>query len=157
MSFLRFLMFLSLVVWLGGVIFFGAVLAPTVFRVLPTHQLAGNVVNRSLNVLHWIGIISGVAFLVSSMIHTRFTTGALHPLACRHVLLYFMLILTLISQFGISPKMAELRTSMENIDSIAPTNPLRLQFNALHVWSTRLESAVLLMGLVVVYLIAKPS
>ena len=155
MSFLRFLMLLSLIVWLGGVIFFASVLAPTVFRFLPTHQLAGNVVSRSLNILHWIAIISGVTFLVSSMIVSRFTTGEAHPFAFRHVLLYLMLMLTLISQFGISPKMAELRSSMGDIDLVSPADPMRVRFNALHVWSTRLESGVLLLGLVAVYSMAR--
>ena len=155
MSFLRFLMLLSLVVWLGGVIFFAAAVAPTVFSVLPTRHLAGNVVNRSLHILHWMGIISGVVFLASSMIHARLTTGVAHPFACRHVLLYLMLMLTLISQFGISPKMADLRTSMGDIDAVSPTDPARIQFNALHVWSTRLEGGVLVMGLVVIYLVAR--
>ena len=49
-------MLLSLVVWIGGLIFFAFVLAPTVFAVLPTRQLAGNVVNRSLGILHWMAI-----------------------------------------------------------------------------------------------------
>src|ERR1700754_718143 len=129
MSFLRFLMLLSLVVWLGGVIFFAAAVAPTVFSVLPTRHLAGNVVNRSLYILHWMGIVSGVIFLTSSMIHARLTTGAAHPLALRHVLLYLMLMLTLVSQFGISPKMAGLRASMGDIDSVSVTDPSRLQFN----------------------------
>jgi hypothetical protein len=33
-------------------------------------------------------------------------------------------------------------------------NPARVQFDALHAWSTRVELAVLLLGLVVVYLTA---
>jgi len=38
MSLIRFLMLLSLVIWIGGLIFFAFVLAPTVFNpaVLPT-------------------------------------------------------------------------------------------------------------------------
>jgi hypothetical protein len=91
------------------------------------------------------------------MIYARFTSGAAHPFAARHVLLYLMLLLTLVSQFGISPKMATLRASMKDIDAVSVTDPLRIQFNALHVWSTRLETGVLLLGLVVVYLTAKPS
>ena len=43
MSFLRFLMLLSLVVWIGGLIFFAFVLAPTAFQVLPSTHIAGNV------------------------------------------------------------------------------------------------------------------
>ena len=34
MSFVRYLMLLSLVIWIGGLIFFAFVLAPTVFAVL---------------------------------------------------------------------------------------------------------------------------
>jgi len=154
MSFLRFLMLLSLVVWLGGLIFFSFVVAPTLFSVLPTRHLAGSVVNRSLGALHWMGLVSGVVFLISSMTHARLAIGSAHPLAARHILLYIMLALTLISQFGISPKMASLRASMGEIDSVPPTDPARVQFNALHVWSTRLEGGVFLLGLVVVYLTA---
>ena len=66
-----------------------------------------------------------------------------------------MLALTLISQFGISPKMATLRVSMLDTNSVAATDPVRVQFNALHGWSTRLEGGVLLLGLVVVYLTAQ--
>src|SRR5712692_7620392 len=153
MSFLRFLMLLSLIVWLGGLIFF-PVVAQTAFSVLPTRHLAGSVVGRSLSALHWMGIVSGMAFLVSSMIYARLSTGSAHPLAARHILLFIMLALTLISQFGISPKMAALRASMGEIDSVPPTDPARVQFNALHVWSTRLEGGVFLLGLVVVYLTA---
>src|SRR6266849_10376535 len=154
MSFLRFLMLLSLVVWLGGLIFFSFVVAPTLFSVLPTRHLAGSVVSRSLGALHWMGLVSGVVFLISSMTHARLAIGSAHPLAARHILLYIMLALTLISQFGISPKMASLRASMGEIDSVSPTDPARVQFNALHVWSTRLEGGVFLLGLIVVYLTA---
>lgn len=155
MSLLRFLMLMSLIVWLGGQVFFAFVLAPTVFSVLPTRHMAGSVVSPSLSRLHWMGIISGVVFLVSSMTYARLSTGAAHPFAARHVLLCLMLILTLISQFGISPKMTALRASMAEIDSVSPRDPARVQFNALHVWSTRLESGIMLLGLVVTYLTAR--
>jgi len=85
MSFLRFLMLLSLVAWIGGLIFFAFVLAPTAFSVLPTTHLAGNVVGRALGKLHWIGIISGIIFLASSMFYSRLTDGTPHVLAARHV------------------------------------------------------------------------
>jgi hypothetical protein len=157
MSILRYLMWLSLIVWLGGVIFFAAVLAPTVFSVLPTRHLAGNVVNRSLHVLHWMGIVSGLVFLASSMIYSRYTGGSAHLFAARHILLFLMLLLTSVSQFGISPKMARLRSSMGDIDSVPESDPQRIRFNSLHVWSTRLEGGVLLMGLAVVYLTSRSS
>ena len=63
-----------------------------------------------------------------------------------------MLLLTLTSQFGVSPKMASLRASLGDLDTVAATDPARVEFNKLHGWSTRLEGGVLLLGLVVVYL-----
>src|SRR2546430_11739740 len=71
MPLLRYLMLLSLIVWLGGLIFFSFVVAPTVFSVLPTRHLAGSVVSRSLSALHWIGIVSGIVFLTTSMLYSR--------------------------------------------------------------------------------------
>ena len=155
MSFLRYLMLLSLIVWLGGLIFFSFVVAPTVFQVLPTHHLAGNVVSRSLTLLHWMGMISGLVFLVCSMIYARVSTGELHPFAPRHVLVYFMLALTMISQFKLFPKMDALRTSMGEIDKVPLTDPARMLFDSLHVWSTRLEVGVFVLGLLLVYLVAQ--
>lgn len=154
MSFLRFLMLLSLIVWLGGLIFF-PVVAQTAFSVLPTRHLAGSVVGRSLVILHWMGIISGVVFLIGSLLYSRISEGTVHASATRNVLICLMLVLTLISQFGIVPRMDTLRASIGEIDSVPADNPARLQFDALHHWSTRVEGGILLLGLVVAYLTAR--
>ena len=152
MSFLRYLMLLSLIVWLGGLIFFAFVLAPTAFSVLPIRHLAGTLVGRSLDALHWMGIVSGIIFLASSILYSQLTKGSPHVFAARHALICLMLVLTLISQFGIIPRMDALRASIGEIDSVPSDNPARMQFDNLHVWSTRVEGGVFLFGLVVVYL-----
>jgi uncharacterized membrane protein len=155
MSFLRFLMLLSLICWIGGLVFFAFVVAPTAFSVLPSTHLAGNVVGRALGKLHWIGIVSGIVFLGSSLLYSRLVDGTPHVFAARHVLLCLMLALTLISQFGIIPRMDVLRASLGEVRSVPIDNPERVQFDALHAWSTRVESVVLLLGLVVVCLTAQ--
>jgi uncharacterized membrane protein len=154
MSFLRFLMLLSLIVWIGGLIFFAFVLAPTAFQVLPSTHLAGNVVGRALGKLHWIAIISGVVFLATSMLYSRLIDGSVHIFAMRHVLICLMLALTLVSQFWIIPRMDTLRASFGDFAAVPLDNAARVQFDALHVWSTRVEGAVLLLGLVAAYLTA---
>jgi uncharacterized membrane protein len=154
MSFLRYLMLLSLIVWLGGLIFFAFVLAPTAFSVLPSRHLAGSLVGRSLGTLHWMGIVSGIIFLASSILYSRLTKGTLHVFAARHVIVCLMLTFTLISQFGIVPRMDTLRASIGEIDSVPPNTPARVRFDALHLWSTRVEGGVFFLGLVVVYLTA---
>lgn len=147
-------MLLSLIVWLGGVIFF-PVVAQTSFSVLPTRHLAGTVVGRSLGILHWMGMISGVFFLASSMLLSRMSSGEAHVFAARNVLICMMLLLTLISQFGIIPRMDAIRASIGEIDAAPVDSPARVQFDSLHHWSTRIEGGVLLLGLAVAYLTAR--
>ena len=155
MSFLRYLMLLSLIAWIGGLIFFAFVLAPTAFQVLPNTHLAGNVVGRALGKLHWIGLFSGVIYLASSLLYSRLIDGTAHVFGMRHLLICLMIVLTLISQFWIIPRMDTLRASVGDFASVSADNPARVQFDALHVWSTRVEGAVLLLGLVLAYLTAQ--
>jgi len=156
MSFLRFLILLSLVAWIGGLMFFAFVLAPTVFApgVLPNTHLAGNIVGRALGKLHWIAIVSAVVLLASSLLYSRLAEGTFHAFTLRHVLICLMLGLTLVSQFWIIPRMDTLRASVSDFATVPPDNPARAQFDALHVWSTRVEGAVLLLGLIAIYLTA---
>jgi uncharacterized membrane protein len=157
MSFLRFLILLSLVVWLGGLIFLAFVEAPTVFTsgLLPTRHMAGSIVGRSLDLLHYMAIVSGVVFLAASMAYSRMTAGTAKPLAARHLLIVLMLLLTVISQFAISPKMHALRAEVGIIDNVPLDNPLRHEFDRLHIWSEKFEEAILLLGLVALYTTAQ--
>src|SRR5262249_5607100 len=155
MSFLRYLMLLSLIAWIGGLIFFAFVLAPTAFQVLPNTHLAGNVVGRALGKLHWIVLFSGVIYLASSLLYSRLIDGTPHVFAMRHVLICLMLVLTLVSQFWIIPHMDTLRASVGDFASVPADDPARVQFDVLHIWSTRVEGAVLLLGLVLAYLTAQ--
>lgn len=157
MSFLRFLIVLSLVVWMGGLMFLAFVEAPTAFTpgLLPTRHMAGSIVGHSLDLLHYMGIASGILFLVSSMLYSRMSTGDAKPLAGRHLLIILMLLLTLISQYAISPKMHAIRAEVGVIDNVPLDNPLRREFDRLHVWSEKFEEAVLLLGLVTIYATAQ--
>ena len=91
---------------------------------------------RALGKLHWIAIVSGIVYLISSLLYGRITDGTAHVFAARHVLICLMLALTLISQFGIIPRMDVLRASLGEVSAVPIDNPLRVQFDALHVWSS---------------------
>lgn len=149
MSFFRFLMLLSLVAWIGGIIFFAFVVAPALFTVIPSQHLAGLVVARSLIALHWIGIVSAIIFVVSA-------TVASHG-AAKSLLVGIMLTLTLILQFGIVRRMETLRASVPNADisALPPKDSTRAQFDRLHAYSTKLEGSVLLLGLITIFLVAR--
>jgi len=66
-----------------------------------------------------------------------------------------MLALTLISQVVVGGKMQRLRADMGEIDKVSVSDARRVEFNALHQWSTRLEVVVLLLGLVAIYDVAR--
>jgi uncharacterized membrane protein len=144
-------MLLALIVWIGGIIFFAFVLAPTLFGVLPTTKLAGDVVNATLTKLHWMGLISGVIFLICSLLYNWQKHVQLRPFMITHILVVVMLAFTMISQFKVTPRMRELRSNPSMMES--PTG--RSEFDRLHAWSTRLEGGVLFLGLGVVILTAR--
>jgi len=157
MSLVRYTMLLALVVWIGGLIFFSFVLAPTVFHpgILPSRQLAGNVVSRSLGILHLTGVCCGVVFAVTSMIESRVVSGSAQPFAVRHLLVYGMIILTVVSMLAVGSKMQMLRQQMVVIDELPQNDSRRIEFNRLHAWSTRIEETVLLLGLALLYATAR--
>jgi uncharacterized membrane protein len=146
-------MLLALVVWIGGIIFLAFVEAPTAFMsgLLPTRHMAGSIVGRSLDLLHYMGIASAIVFLIASMIYCRMTVGDARPLAIRHLLIALMLGLTLISQFAVSPRMHALRAQAVVIDNLSLDDPIRREFDRLHIWSEKFEEAVLLLGLLAVF------
>jgi hypothetical protein len=150
-NFLKFLMLLALVLWIGGIVYFAAVVAPTVFAVLPTHDLAGKVVTRTLAHLHLIGIVCGAVFLICSMIVSYVTKGSAQVFAPRHIAIVAMIALTFIAQDVVGAKMNHIKDQIGVIDNVSVSDPQRVEFNRLHVWSTRLEGCILLLGVGVLY------
>jgi hypothetical protein len=66
-----------------------------------------------------------------------------------------MLALTALSQFRILPQMETLRVAAGEINALAPGDPVRMQFDSLHVWSTRIEGTVLMLGVLVLYALSR--
>jgi hypothetical protein len=141
------LVYLALGIWLGALIFFGAVLAPLAFTELPRLfgeqgiHAAGLIVGGSLVRLHWIGMLCGLIFLAAVVL------GRAHyrSIIPQSVLMVLMLVLTAYSQFSIIPRMDTARASIGgNVDAVAANNPGRQIFDELHERSTHVEGLVLL-------------
>jgi uncharacterized membrane protein len=148
---LKFLLLLALILWIGGIVYFSAVVAPYVFSVLTPveggRHHAGEIVNRSLGALHWMGLVCGVVFLIaSSVIHKSFRVT-------QHFLVIAMLLLTAVSQLGITPRLAAIRAEAPQLEMASPVQ--RADFDRLHRLSTMAEGAVLLLGLGVVGLVSR--
>ena len=102
-----------------------------------------------------MAISCGVVFAITSMIDSRVVNGAAQPFAARNLLIYLMIILTLIGMFAIASKMQVLRQQMGMIDEVPHDDARRVEFNRLHVWSTRIEGTVLVLGLALLFLTAR--
>jgi uncharacterized membrane protein len=154
---LRTIEFLGLSLWLGSDAFLSFVVAPGAFRILASRDSAGAIVGFGLGRMHMMGVVCGVAILLARLLRTRTFAGLATPAALCVVL---MILLTVVSQQMVSPKMAALRVQMGSIQAFQATvadSPLLAEFSRLHRVSVSLESGVLLAGLVAMYLMVKDS
>src|ERR1700761_751874 len=143
-NFLRTVHFLCLSLWLGSDVFLSFVVAPGAFRVLATRDQAGAVVGYSLGWMHMIGVICGVVFLLVRFLRMRSSATLVAPATLCVIL---MILLTVVSQRAVSPRMAQLRVQMGSIEATAAGSPLLAEFQKLHRRSVLLESGVLLAGI----------
>lgn len=161
---LRSLILLALAVWVGGMLFFGAVLAPVVFGwVMPMVpdpalglHVAGTMVRVSLLRLHDIGILCGVVLLVLCILE-RVTGATRRTIVPQLALVAIMLGLTAYMQYSVIPRMESLRIQAGPAMGASFTNPARTKFDHLHHQTTRFEGIVLLCGLGLIVLYARPE
>jgi uncharacterized membrane protein len=146
---LRAIEFLGLSIWLGSDVFLSFVVAPGAFSVLASRNEAGAIVGYSLGRMHWMGILCGVAILLVRVLRIRSLAAMLAPVAGCVAL---MILLTVISQVAVSPRMAVLRAQMGSIEATAAGSPLLAEFARLHTISVGLESGVLLAGIAAMFL-----
>jgi uncharacterized membrane protein len=152
--FLRAIEFLGLGMWLGSDIFLSFVVAPGAFSVLASRDQAGAIVGYSLARMHWMGIVCGAVILLARLLRVRSLTILVAPTA---LCVMLMIILTVISQVAVSPKMAVLRVQMGSIEASAAGNPWLAEFARLHAISVGLESGVLLAGMAALFLMVKDA
>jgi len=144
MNILRTLEFLALSIWLGSDAFLSFIVAPRAFLVIASRDQAGALVGYSLTRMHWMGVVSGVLILLFRILRARSAASLASPAS---VCIVLMLLLTVVSQLAVSPKMAALRSRMGSIEATAAASPLLAEFSSWHRVSVGLESGVLLAGL----------
>ena len=151
-SMLRTLEFLGLGLWLGSDVFLSFVVAPGAFRILASRDQAGAIVGHALWWMHMIGVVCGVVILMARLFRTRTFASLVTPAALCVVL---MILLTVVSQHAVSPKMAGLRVQMGSIQATGADSPLLAEFGKLHRISVLLESGVLLAGFAAMFLMVR--
>ncbi|HVA56724.1 MAG: DUF4149 domain-containing protein [Gemmatimonadaceae bacterium] len=134
--------------WLGAAILLAAAVAPAAFAVLPTRSLAGDLVGRLLPVIFWAGMAVFASVMVlgawtdtASKYKPRVLAAAVGGTAC------------MIAQFVVDGMIARLRAQAHGpVDALAPTNPLRVAFGQLHLFSVVLLGVAMLAAALVLVL-----
>ena len=115
----RVLRLLAFAVWMGALVFFGAVVAPTAFRTFGTTEPFAD-----------------------------FIGARAYRLAFQAGLVLLMIVLTFASnKLIILPMEHDRALAGGNINIMLSGSPLREDFDARHAWSTRVEGVVVLAGL----------
>jgi uncharacterized membrane protein len=149
---LRFIYLLSVALWIGGIAFFSFLAAPSIFKVLP-RQEAGQVVSDIFPKYYWQGIVCGaIALATSVVLGMRERWNIL--LIVRTITIGVMVIGVLYSVVVLQPKIQAVKAQITSFESLAPTDPLRLEFGRLHGRSFSVNAAVLLLGVIVVFMTA---
>lgn len=133
--------------WFGAACFFSFAVAPSAFAVLPTRELAGSIVNRTLAMVNYGGFIVGLILLASSYAARQ---------NVNRIKLWFeqgtLLLLTAACAFGqfvIAVRLSDLRASIGRpIDELGTDDPLRVAFNDLHGYSVTILLTAMIAALV---------
>jgi len=147
---------LLLILWLGAACFFSFAVAPGAFGVLPSRELAGIVVSRTLMILNLSGLVLGSILLASSFIKqpeiNRFRIWA------ERFLLLILVAACAVGQFVFALWLSFIRAQIGRpIDEIAADDPLKIQFNNLHQYSVWVLLAGMIAALLAFFLMAQKS
>jgi uncharacterized membrane protein len=151
---LRSVEFLGLSLWLGSDTFMSLILAPGAFRILASRDQAGAMVGYGLWWMHMIGVVCGAAILLARLLRLRTFASLAAPAA---MLVVLMILLTVVSQHAVIPKMAGLRLQMGSIQATAVDSPLLAEFGRWHRISAALEGGVILAGFAAVFFMVREA
>jgi uncharacterized membrane protein len=141
---LRYVYMLALVVWLGGMIVLGAIVAPATFQVLQAsapqigRTLAGELFGVVLARFHYIAY-GAAAVLLLTMAAMALLGPRPRGVAVRGVLVAVMLAVAVYSGVVVTGRINAIQRDVGGLPSLLPADDARrVRFDELHTLSTRL-------------------
>jgi hypothetical protein len=144
LSLVKWLYLMALIIWLGEVIFFSFVAAPSLFTTFPTPE-AGRAVGAIFPAYYRIGYWCGIILLVGAVVLTA-AAGARGRWAVNIALGAVMLAVTLYAGIIIQPRAAALSPQ---IHTPTVTAAMKDEFSRLHRLAVVLNGVVLVCGVAV--------
>ncbi len=158
-GFLRYMQLLSMVIWIGGLVFFAFVMAPVAFGVLPSIHAAGLVVGSSLKVFDKLALVCGAIFLaVTAGLYRKAPMRIRGRYEIEFLLAGVMILATAYLQWNIIPAMDNDQLQAGgDVNKLTRTDPVWLHFDRLHHRSENVAGLVLLVGLGVLFFMSRES
>ena len=150
---LRYLYVVALVLWVGGLIVAGAIVAPSVFGVLQSWNeaqgrvLAGQVFGEVLLRLTWLSYAMAAVMFITLTLH-RLLGARPVKYGIRVGIMALMLLLMMITGFYLIPEVDAIQAQVSGpVSELPDTDPRRVEFNRLHGLSNILFSITAIGGL----------
>ena len=144
----------ALVVWLGGMILLGLLVAPSTFRVLQAHEgaagrvLAGAVFGEVLRQFSIVAYVCGGVILLS-LIVMKLVGPPPRAFSARAAIVAVMLALAVYAGVPVSREIAEIQSQTAGpMNQLPDGDPRRARFDRLHSTSTALMTVNMVLGLV---------
>jgi hypothetical protein len=158
---IRYLALVALVVWLGGMVVLGLLVAPSTFGVLQAADpvsgrlLAGAVFGEILRRFHLLAYACGTTLLVC-LFAIKFIGPPPDGFLVRAGIVAVMLALALYSGVPVSRGIAQVQSQVSGpISRLPDTDPRRVRFDRLHFVSTMLMTVNMGLGLVLLFWYAR--
>ncbi len=148
---LRFILYISIVVWVGMLIFFTFIVAPSIFKVLPK-DLAAALVSEIFPKFWVAGYASGVLSLGSLIAISLIEKG--FP-AARILLISLMTAVTFYNGMVVNTKAKEVQALIVAAEDPVKKESLRADFKSIHVQSYMLNMVTMASGVAVIYFMAR--
>jgi uncharacterized membrane protein len=154
---LRYLYLLTLVIWLGGMIVLGAVVAPTTFQMLQAHEpvtgreLAGELFGFILARFHYVAYGAG-GLLLATLFAMRLLGPRPRASGVRAAIVATMLLISLYSGLVVLQQIDAVQAESGGPPSrLAAGDSRRVRFDQLHLLSTRLMLVTMAGAFVLLY------
>lgn len=141
---------LLLSIWLGAAIFFSLVISETAFAVLPSSLTAGDLVNKTLSVINYSGLVVGLILLMTSFLSK---TTSLSIWIERGLFLVLGLCCAL-GQFVLVTWMHGLRQQIDRpLEELSSDDSVRKAFTQLHDYSVALLVVAMIAAFIAYFLV----
>jgi hypothetical protein len=154
---IRYAALLALVVWLGGMIMLGLLVAPSTFRVLQAADpaagrlLAGSLFGEILRHFHLVAYVCGFIILVC-LFALKFIGPPPRAFIPRAGIVIVMLLIAVYSGFPVSREIGQIQSQVSGpMNGLPETDARRIRFDRLHETSTVLMTINMALGLVLLF------